>query len=211
MPAPYVSNRFGRAAPSWAPTAVFVALLVVAGALVAVNDTRADEGPPVAPEVGEPLGVDAVGGPRDGLESKRHPVEVSPADGLADGQIVTVRGSQFPPNTALGVVMCSPHGPSDVGGSVNCELSPYTSAMSDATGSFEVQYAVRRHIALPNGTVDCAGPPPEGSTATCVVAVGAISDYDESGIAVVSFDPELPALPPPSVEIGPQPPYEVGQ
>lgn len=213
---PVPSDRRGRGAPPWAPTVAFAVLVLVIAAVVAAVGGVAE--PDRAPEATDGLAFDldggaptAVAGPRDGLESKRHPIEVTPAEGLADGQVVTVRGSQFPPNEALGVVMCSSLGPSPIGGAANCELSPYTSVQSDANGSFEVQYAVRRHISLGNGTIDCAAPPPEGTAANCVVAVGAITDYDESGITPVTFDPGLPAVPPPSVEVGPAPPYTEGQ
>lgn len=209
-------DRRGRGAPPWAPTAAFAVLVLVIAVVVAAVGGVA--GPDRAPEATDGLAFDldggspdAVAGPRDGLESKRHPIEVTPADALADGQVVTVRGSQFPPNEALGVVMCSSLGPSPIGGAANCELSPYTSVQSDANGAVEVQYAVRRFISLGNGTVDCAAPPPEGKQANCVVAVGAISDYDESGIAPVTFDPGLPAVPPPSATIEPGPPYAEGQ
>lgn len=141
-------------------------------------------------------------GPRDGLDSKRHPLEVSPADGLVDGQLVRVSGSGFPADEALGVVMCSgvvDHG----GGAAQCQLSPFTQVTSGPDGTFEVEFPVRRLIWVGANEVDCASPPPEELASTCVVAVGALADYDESGIAPVSFDAGVPPLPEPELQVSP--------
>lgn len=139
-------------------------------------------------------------GPRDGLDSKRHPVTVSPAHDLLDGQQVTVSGSEFPPDTALGVVMCAGE---LGGGAAQCQLSPYTPVQSDATGSFTVDHEVRRIIMVGGQEIDCADPPVQGAEAGCAIAVGAINDYDESGVAQVTFDGTVPPPPPPTLSVSP--------
>jgi hypothetical protein len=212
--ADYVTPSFDPAArprrSSAALATAVAAVLLLVVAIVAVNGGDPSDGEVAADvdsseddfeEIGE-----AVGGPRDGLESLRLPVEVTPSEGLADGQVVTVRGSQFPPNTTLGIVMCAPF-EDPPQGAANCRLTPYTSVTSNADGSFEAQHAVDRVFVTGNGEeIDCA------TTATpCVIAVGAISDYDQSGGASVTFDPAIPPIPDPFATIDPGPPYVDGQ
>lgn len=202
-----------RPLPRWTPTAAFVVVVALIGATVALSGGTGDG---TAPTDGLSFDLDgdttdaAFGGPRDGLDSRRLPVTVTPTDALVDGQTVTVSGVGFPPLRALGVVMCSPLGPSAEGGVANCQISPYTAVTSDSEGSFTVEHVVRRWITLGNGVHDCAGPPPEGAEATCVVAVGAIDDYDQSGIAAVAFDPDAPGRPPLSVVVEPLHPLVEG-
>lgn len=206
---PLAPREPGQGLPRWAPTAIFAALVLLIGLVVVAQDPGADD-PVDADDVALDLEAPAVAGPRDGLESRRHPITVTPAEGLADGQTVTVSGSNFPPNRSLGVVMCSPLGPSPIGGVDNCQISPYTPVASDAQGNFTAEFPVRRYISLSNGVHDCAAPPPEGAAHTCAVAVGAIDDYDESGIIGVHFDPDIPAIPPLSIRVDPDGPVEVG-
>lgn len=214
----YVTPRFDpsarppRRSSSAAATAVAAALLLIVGIVAFGGDDpdggveATDSGPEISSfdEVGE-----AVGGPRDGLDSLRLPIEVTPADGLADGQVVTVRGSQFPPVTSLGVVMCIGYVNREPAGSANCRLSPYTAVTSDENGNFSVDHAVDRVFTTSGGEqVDCAE---ANADWTCIVAVGALADYDQSGIAPVSFDPAIPALPDPFVTLDPLGPYGDGQ
>ncbi|QGG93814.1 neocarzinostatin apoprotein domain-containing protein [Actinomarinicola tropica] len=204
----------GRGLPRWAPTAIFAALVLLIGVVVAAQDPGADD-PGTDDDLTEDLafeldGATAVGGPRDGLDSLRLPVQATPAQGLVDGQTVTVSGSGFPPSRNLGIVMCTPLGPSSIGGVDNCQISPYTAVTSDAQGNFSAEHPVRRYVTLANGVHDCAQAPPEGSTHTCVVAVGAIDDYDQSGTIGVHFDPDVPGTPPLSIHMDPQGPVSVG-
>lgn len=152
----------------------------------------------------EPRPADIVNplGPRDGLDSLGHPVVVEPSTGLVDAQTVMVTGSEFPPNTDLGVVMCS--GVVEMGGgAAQCQLSPFTSVHSHSDGTFETEFPMRRIIVIGGQEVDCAAPPPDGIANTCVVAVGAINDYDQSGVAPVGFDDSVPAPPPPTLSVTP--------
>jgi Neocarzinostatin family len=198
-----------RRSSAAAATAVAAVLLLVIAIVAASGGEPEDE---VASDVDSPeesfeeVG-EAIGGPRDGLDSLRLPVQVSPADGLADGQTVTVTGSQFPPNTQLGVVMCAQFPDRAPAGSGNCQLAPYTSVTTNAEGSFEVQHPVDRVFITSNGEeIDCAT-----AAAPCLVAVGAINDYDQSGVAEVRFDAGIPPLPDPLARVEPEGPYTDGQ
>lgn len=131
-------------------------------------------------------------GPRDGLASKGHPITVTPDTGLADGEAVTVGGSQFPPNRSLGVVMCAASATG--GGGVNhCDIGQFGSVTTDAEGSFTTTFTARRFISTQSlGPVDCF-------TTDCIIAAGALDDYDESGGYAVRFAgnepvPEAPVL-----------------
>lgn len=215
--ADYVTPSFDPAArprrSSAALATAVAAVLLLLVAIVAANGGAPSDGEVAADvdsseddfeEVGE-----AVGGPRDGLDSLRLPVEVTPSEGLADGQVVTVRGSQFPPARTLGVVMCVGYENREPAGSTNCQLSPYTSVTSDAEGNFEVSHPVDRVFVTSGGEqIDCADATEEW---TCLIAVGALDDYDQSGIAPVSFDPAIPPIPDPFATIDPGPPYVDGQ
>jgi hypothetical protein len=199
--------------------AILAVGVLLFGALAVANLTRTDPGPSdeAAIEVdderqeedeGDEGDEDAprvelrVLGPRDGLDSKGHPVAVTPDSGLVEGQVVTVTGSGFPPNTDLGVVMCS--GAVEMGGgSAQCQLAPFTPVQSDATGTFTVEFPVRRIVTVGGQEIDCADHPPEGIASTCVIAVGAISDYDESGVIQVWFDASVPPPPAPEINVSP--------
>jgi hypothetical protein len=192
--------------------AVLALVCLAVLALVAVNltgssagtgDRRADD-PDGArgTDLDEPSSPIEIGvlGPRDGLDSLRLPVSVEPSGELVDGQTVTVRGSEFPPDRELGVVMCS--GAVDLGGgAAQCQLSPFTPVTSRGDGTFEVEFDVRRIIWVGGHEIDCAAPTPDGLEATCIVAVGAISDYDQSGIAPVHFDGSVPPPPRPQTVV----------
>lgn len=184
-----------RTQTAWWASAVSVVALVAVAA-VTIGAGMQDGRPDATDDVTriDPLAPD------DGLDSLRLPVSVDPAEGLVDGQIVTVSGEGFPADRQLGVVMCS--GVVDLGGGVaQCQISPSTPVVSDADGRFSVEHPVRRIVYIGGHEIDCAEPPPPGLPATCVVAVGAIDDYDQSGIAPVVFDPGVAPPPQPSVEV----------
>ena len=97
----------------------------------------------------------------------------------------------------LGAVLCSA-GAAGGGGVGFCELAHYDNFQASAEGAFVDDYVLRRYIVTPNeGTVDCAA-----STDRCILAVGNISDYDESGGSFISFA-GAPSPPPPSLEVTP--------
>lgn len=145
-----------------------------------------------APTVPDPGVSLALGAANDGVESVGLPITVSPATALLDGQEVTVTGSGFPPGESVGVVMCTREAARDYGaqGVAACNLGGYASATSDAAGVASATFVVRRVVTLNGVEVDCAE-----SEGRCLIGMGLISDYDQSGGALVNFDPTV-ALPP---------------
>jgi hypothetical protein len=155
----------------------------------AVQTTTSSTAPP---ELAAPAG------PRDGMDSLGHPVTIDPASDLADGDQVTVVGTEFPVATGVGIVMCHVNalGPDDMNrGISSCEIAGYGQTRTDADGGFTGGFAVRRFITTPNeGFVDCF-------EQQCIVAAGALNDYDESGAAAVTFNGSEPVPPIPTISL----------
>jgi hypothetical protein len=78
----------------------------------------------------------------------------SPATNLVDGQIITVTGAGFDVGAEVGVAECLA-GAVD---SAECDLQGVHFAMTDATGSFTLQYEVTRVINVNGVLTDCALP-----------------------------------------------------
>jgi len=209
--------------PRWRPTLVLaaVALLVAAGVFVVVQ-SRTHPGVakrltlPVPDTTAPPSTVAqpnrlAVGGPTDGLATRRLPITVTPFTGLTDGQLVTIHGSEFPPGVQVAAVMCT----LDAGqlGVSACDIGTSNIGASGSTvaadGTFTFTYPVHETFHNVHGDVNCAGAdidPTAYSADTarygpliqvatpgswsCIVAVGDVSDYDQSGGAIVSFGGE---------------------
>jgi hypothetical protein len=89
-------------------------------------------------------------------------ITITPSNGLADGQTVTVTGVGFQPGW-VNVVQCG-QPPEDSGS--NCELSDLQSTTVAGDGTFSYQMAVNRVISTPNGDIDCTG------TDVCAIGVG---------------------------------------
>ena len=130
--------------------------------------------------------------PIDGKQSQKLPVAVRPRVDLADGQVVTVLAKGFLPGERVGVVMCVAEAALE--GVDACDLGPNGTfdhvADTDASpeGFVQLDVAVRPAIVTPfGGPVDCASGPER-----CVVAVGAVGDYDRSGGAPVGFAGQPP-------------------
>ncbi len=143
-----------------------------------------------------PIGL---GAPDDGKDSVRLPVIVEPPTGLVDGQMVSVSGQGFAPDSSIGVVMCTKEAGVDHGGRgiEACNISRYGQGMSDAQGNATIEFRVQRLLLFDGQEVDCASEP-----GRCIVGMGMISDYDQSGGFAVDFDPSVPLPDPPTVELG---------
>ena len=117
------------------------------------------------------------------------PLEVVPATDLADGQAVEVVASGFEPGESVGVVQCAQEsGRPDRGGQAAgvdaCDISPFTNLTAGDDGSVRGTYQVQRVLTTSwTGTIDCAERP-----GRCIVAAGALADYDRSGGAPLAFD-----------------------
>lgn len=170
--------------------AVAAAIAVVAG-LVAVSAGRDDDGrdrvdadlttPDLAPGLLRPLG------PRDGKDSVKLPVTAVPDVGLHDGDEVTVSASGFVPGESVGLVQCAAEAggptPEARGGVDGCYIGQYTNLTADDQGTATGTYRVHRILTTPlTGTVDCAA-----QADRCMVAMGAIADYDRSGGHPIEF------------------------
>jgi hypothetical protein len=110
---------------------------------------------------------------------------VTPANNLADGQVVTVTGTNFPANTDVVVVQCSADPPIPD----NCDLSSVQFVTTDSAGRVSTQFLVARKL------INGLGEESDCATATCVMAV---SDLDV-GIfdsTPITFNPSAPLAPP---------------
>lgn len=191
---------------------------------VAGDDAPADNGeeagedqpvPDTAPDGVEQLELTPAA-PWDGKASRFHPVTVQPASGLAESSVVTVEGWEFPPNRDLGIVQCT--NVAVVDGSGGCNIGRFTQVRTNADGYFIGEFMVERYLWVGEDQWDClqgnvdpdelhqrrldglALPGMTDTYFTCVVAAGAIDDYDESGGFPISFEghPPFLALPDPS-------------
>lgn len=146
--------------------------------------------------------------PHDGKDSIRLPLTVTPsAEGLHDGDIVTVSAPGFEPGESVGIVQCAQEAGGETreqrGGIDACDISPFTQVTADeggvATGTYTVQRILTTAI---TGTVDCAA-----TAERCLVAMGALNDYDRSGGYGITFAPEVTATDPgvqiPTFEVAP--------
>ena len=168
---------------------VAAAVLLVTGSVALLgqgaDDERSrvdvDELPEVEPGVLRPLG------PRDGRDSIQLPVTAEPNRDLRDGDVVTVSSPGFEPGEQVGIVQCAREAGGDTpevrGGVDGCYVGGVQYAEADADGVATGTYTVRRVLTTPiTGTVDCAA-----EAERCIVAMGAINDYDRSGGMAISF------------------------
>ena len=117
---------------------------------------------------------------------------VEPADGLADGQQVTVTGTGFRPGSEVYVAQCTAEGRrfsrcSHLAGEGHV----------DATGVLTGTVEVRREIGY-DDPIDCATV--EGG---CTLETGAAFDGARLAAVPITFDPAAPLAPPPAVEVAP--------
>lgn len=196
------------------PTAVVVSVLAVVALLGAVAVLRPDSGDvdvaidedgltttvPETPQPdfdGAPAPI-ALGGPADGKDSVGLPVIVEPATGLVEGQSVSVSGRGFPAGVDVGVVMCTKEAGREHGGRgvEACNISHVGRGTTGSDGNVTVPFTVRRLQTLDGQEIDCASEP-----GRCIVGMGMISDYDQSGGFAIDFDPSVPLPDPPSVDL----------
>lgn len=192
---------------------VAFAVLAIAGALVFArpdgdgdveiavdeDDTSTTERDRSVPDVDEGRAIAiGPGAPDDGKDSVGLPVAAEPATGLVDGQFVTVSGSGFPPDQSVGVVMCTREAGRDHGarGAEACNLGRPVTIQSDANGVATTEFQVQRILVLDGQEVDCASEP-----GRCLIGMGLVSDYDQSGGVLVDFDPSVPLPDPPTVSL----------
>ncbi len=126
-------------------------------------------------------------GPNDGLDSIQLPITVEPNVDLRDGDTVTASGPGFVPGEQVGIVQCA----REAGGEAReqrsgidaCTTATVQYANADDAGVATGTFRVQRILTTPaTGTVDCAL-----EAERCIVAMGAIGDYDRSGGFGVAF------------------------
>lgn len=167
--------------------AAAAAVLLLVGLVATVQQRDVDDRSRLdVDEDGNPLPVPEPGvltplGPRDGKGSIGLPITIDPVDGLADGTAVTVTGEGFVPGERVGIVQCAREAggdsPETRGGIDGCNVGTVQYADADGAGIAVGRFAVRRVLTTPlTGTVDCAA-----EAERCIVAMGALDDYDRSG------------------------------
>ena len=198
----------GRGRRAWAPKVAAiaaVAALVVGfaatqgpggdgGGRLEVDDARRPE---LSAGLLTPLG------PRDGKDSIQLPVTAEPSTGLRDGDQVTVRGEGFVPGESVGIVQCAREAGGDTpearGGVDGCYIGDYVNVNADEQGVAQGTYVIKRVLTTPlTGSVDCAA-----EVGRCIVAMGAISDYDRSGGTAIELATDVEPVELPTVQVQP--------
>ncbi len=185
LPPAVPSNQRGRLLAAAAVAALLIGTVAVVGG-GNPGDERArlevdeDGNRLPAPEAGTltPLG------PNDGRDSQQLPVTVEPNADLDDGEVVTATGPGFVAGERVGIVQCASEAGGGNGGTREeragidaCDVGGVAYADADAEGVATGTFTVRRIVTTPaTGTVDCAA-----EAQRCIVAMGALDDYDRSG------------------------------
>lgn len=110
-------------------------------------------------------------------------ITVDPSVDLVSGQSVEVTGVGFPAGTSVGVIQCE-NGAFELSG---CDMGEFRLPVTDAAGSFTTTIGVRRRIWVDGEILDCAAAP-----GACMIGAAALSDYETSAGAPLSFDPDAP-------------------
>jgi hypothetical protein len=188
LPAADVPTRRGRLLAAAAVAALFFGSVAVLG-----DGPEGDERSRLeVDEDGNPLPVPQPAeltflGPSDGRDSEQLPLTVEPSTDLRDGDEVTVSGTGFVPGEQVGIVQCAREAGGEVreqrAGIDGCTITGVAYADADSDGRATGTYRVHRIITTAvTGTVDCAA-----EADRCIIAMGALSDYDRSGGLAVSF------------------------
>ncbi len=122
-------------------------------------------------------------------------VTVTPSTDLVNLQAVTISGTGFTPSTGVGWAECKNNGSGDGN---DCDVNHTGTANTDSSGAFTAPFVVHRILHTANGDVDCATAP-----GTCNIGVGKLSDHAEHAGAPLTFDPNAPLPPPPTLIAGP--------
>lgn len=123
-------------------------------------------------------------------------MSVDPDEGLVDGQVVHVEASGFAPGANLSLSQCTQT--EDLG--LVCRWNTSDSIAADGSGSFSADVEVRRLVASWDDSepVDCAAAP-----GTCFVEARSYEEPLDRARVPISFDPEVPPSPPPSLAVDP--------
>lgn len=190
--------------PPWARITAVAAVAALLVGTVAVLAQRAP-GDGTRLDVDQALPDVEVGvlrplGPHDGKDSIQLPVTAEPRTELRDGDVVTVTGEGFVPGETVGLVQCAREAGGETaatrGGVDGCYIGDYQSITADDQGVASGTYAVHRVLTTPlTGTVDCAA-----EAERCILAMGALNDYDRSGGSAIAFAAGLEPVTLPTVQ-----------
>jgi len=111
-------------------------------------------------------------------------MDVTPSTGLIDGQVVTVTGHGFFPNTPIGISECATT--TSVG-----SCSGGTTAFSDTDGTISIDVPVRARL-WAGEILDC-----RDASVDCSLQAYSYVEPDDNAVTSLSFDPNGPLLPPP--------------
>jgi hypothetical protein len=110
---------------------------------------------------------------------------VTPSTELVEGQVLSVSGTGFLPDTTVFVVPC----PANVINGVDCDLNSPTSTQTDSSGAFTTSYIARRFIVGRVGGVltelDC-------STDACMLGAGDAGQLRTANTPIDFADSPLP-------------------
>jgi acetyl esterase/lipase len=121
-------------------------------------------------------------------------LQITPDQGLVDGQAVTATGSGYRADQYVGLLQCGPGLPSVE----SCSSAGY--GFTDASGAFTTDLAVSARLVLPAGVVDCRTSP---EPCVLVAAPGGNPASARAATAPIGFDPDGPLLPDPEVTVTP--------
>lgn len=194
-------TRTTRRVTRWpAVAAAVVAVLAIAGGVLATQHRGGDNFRKAAKSIDGNTAKIGPQSPIDGKASMMLPVTATPSTGLHDGDLVTVHGEGFAPGEDLGVVMCAVEaGAPDHRGIDACDIGDVASPKASSDGTVDITFSVHQVITAGTmGRIDCAERP-----GRCLVGVGAMSDYDRSGGAPISFDESIAPLSKPTFSATP--------
>ncbi|MFL6207159.1 MAG: neocarzinostatin apoprotein domain-containing protein [Acidimicrobiales bacterium] len=185
LPPAAPSNQRGRLLAA----AAVAALLIGTVAVIGDGHPRDERSRLEVDEDGNKLPAPQAGaltalGPSDGRDSIQLPVTVEPNADLDDGDVVTANGPGFVAGERVGIVQCASEAGEGNGGTREarvgidaCDVGGVAYANADADGVATGTFTVHRVLTTPaTGTVDCAA-----EARRCIVAMGALQDYDRSG------------------------------
>ena len=189
----------GASRAPWPTRYLLIGLLVIVGCGYGI--VRVVDALDAAPNCG-PYGYGGYEQPPGGYGSYGNPdcpppnrgdatLVVEPATGLVDRQTVTVRGSNFDPDTQFGTAQCDARLIPGSASTDVCDLSTVAIGRTGPDGAATVSMAVRRIIFVRGVEIDCAV---EGA---CVVGGATIPDGFtplEAAVAPISFDPSVPPV-----------------
>ncbi len=117
----------------------------------------------------------------------------TPSTNLVDGQVVHVEVTGLTPNSPAGVALClGGHGYE------GCDPNDVQLTSTDANGHFVMDYAVQTILHTALGTFDC-----RDAANNCGLAANTTYTTEGAALLGVTFDPNGPLLPPPSIDVSP--------